>query len=74
MLGSNTSEMIVIDPSIMNSGHVLTREQQLHHIAPISFEEVTSALKDCADLKTQGYDVYDLVFFFKKTGTLLDQK
>ncbi|KAK6789479.1 hypothetical protein RDI58_013279 [Solanum bulbocastanum] len=65
LLGSSVDELPAIDPTIMNFGLVLSREQQQYLIEPVRNEEIALALKICADLKAPGCDGYN-VFFFKK--------
>lgn len=61
-MGSNASELLGIHPQVMESGLVLTREQQLHLQAPITREEITYALEDINDLKSLGCDDFNAYF------------
>ncbi|XP_019229272.1 PREDICTED: uncharacterized protein LOC109210327 [Nicotiana attenuata] len=56
LLGSRAASIPAINPNVMKMGAVLSREQQLKLIQPVTKEEVWLALKDISDLKAPGYD------------------
>ncbi|XP_019257656.1 PREDICTED: uncharacterized protein LOC109235863 [Nicotiana attenuata] len=65
LLGSRADSIPAINPNVMKMGEILSREQQLHLIQPVTKEEVWLALKDISDLKAPGYDGFNAVFFKK---------
>ncbi|XP_059306249.1 uncharacterized protein LOC132057642 [Lycium ferocissimum] len=62
LLGSTSPSLPAINPDIMKQGNILTKEQQLLLVAPITFEEIYSGLCGIDDSKAPGRaDVTDAV-------------
>ncbi|XP_019260883.1 PREDICTED: uncharacterized protein LOC109238857 [Nicotiana attenuata] len=65
LLGSNATAIPAIDPNVMKRGAMLTREQQIKLIQPVTKQEIWDVLQDINDLKALGYDGLNAVFFKK---------
>lgn len=57
----------------MQSGKVVTRDQQLKLIRPITKEEVNEAVKGIGDQKAPGCDGFN-AFFYKRTWPVIEEE
>lgn len=73
LLGTAAAQLPVINPEIMQNGHVLSRRQQLQLIRPVSKEEVKQAIMGIDDSKAPGCDGYNS-YFFKKTWYIVGEE
>nr|XP_009609757.1 uncharacterized protein LOC104103545 [Nicotiana tomentosiformis] len=70
LLGTRTSQSPVVIPEIMQSGYMLSRQQKLQLIKPVTREDVKKAVLDIDDNKAPTCDGYNS-YFFKKTWHIL---
>ncbi|XP_019257767.1 PREDICTED: uncharacterized protein LOC109235981 [Nicotiana attenuata] len=65
LLGNAAEQMQMINPTVMKNGTILTRDQQMKLIEPISTEEICNAMNDIDDHKAPGCDGFNACFFKK---------
>lgn len=65
LLGDAAEQMLVINPTIMKNGAILTKEQQLKLIEPITTEEICNIVQNIDDNKAPGCDGFNACFFKK---------
>ncbi|XP_016497543.1 uncharacterized protein LOC107816354 [Nicotiana tabacum] len=70
LLGTAASQLPAVDTEIMQKGCMLSRQQQLRLIKPVTREEVKKSILDIHDSKALGCDGFNS-FFFKKTWHIL---
>nr|XP_016464091.1 PREDICTED: uncharacterized protein LOC107787086 [Nicotiana tabacum] len=73
LLGTAAKQFPVVNPEIMQNGHILSRRQQLQLIKPVTREEVKQTIMDIDDNKALGCDGYNS-YFFKKTWHILGEE
>ncbi|XP_019262090.1 PREDICTED: uncharacterized protein LOC109239938 [Nicotiana attenuata] len=71
-LGQVAHQLPVVQQDIMQSGKVVTRDQQLKLIRPITKEEVNGAIKGIGDQKAPRCDGFN-AFFYKRTWPVIGE-